>query len=317
MVRSLGWLVPALLAACSSPSVSPWGQSRGPSLRLYLEKPDLAASLEQIEAEVRGLELEPVGSFEVKDASGERYTVLSYAGRDKLGNKTSAVRVASEHGVVAALGPLRELDPPQPTEFVRFVSEENGGTLSFPRDITGDGLPDLLLSDGNGHELLLGLQPHGTRTTSIEDGGALWSIERREKDFVLLRALGCIWGRSGADGAAAELQTTLKPCPPSAALRRPLLIPLFLSGQRFAQDHAAARDWHQLRAERLRARRGATPSAGADLAELEAAFHALSAGTDRETVLNELRTMPSAAPKDAWLRAIDSLEQACAEICRH
>jgi hypothetical protein len=94
-------------------------------------------------------------------------------------------------------------------------------------------------------------------------------------------------------------------------------MPLFLSGQRFAQDRAAARDWHLLRADRLRARRGATPSADADLAELEAAFHALSAGSDRETVLNELRAMPSAAPKEAWLRAINSLEQVCAEICPH
>ena len=314
VARSLAWLAPSLLAACPSPSVSPWGQSGGPSLRLYLEKADLQANLQQIAAEVQGLALEQTGSFEVKDAGGERYRVLSFEGRNSLGHKTTAVRVASEHGVIVALGPLRELDTPQPTEFVRSLAEEGGGTISFPRDITSDGLPDLLLSDGRGQELLLGLQPHGTRTTSIETGGNLWSIERRENDFLLLRALGCIRGRQGLDSAAIELEATLKPCPSLTQIERPLLVPLFLSGQRFERSRSAAREWHQLRADRLQARRSPKLSATADLMELEAAFHALSAGADSEIVLTELRATPSALSKEAWLRAIASLEQVCDQL---
>ena len=314
VARSLGWLAPALLAACPSPSVSPWGQSGGPSLRLYLEKTDLQANLQQIAAEVQSLALEQTGRFEVKDAGGERYTVLSFEGRNSLGHKTTAVRVASEHGVVVALGPLRELDPPQPTELVRSLAEEGGGTFAFPRDITSDGLPDLLLRDGRGQELLLGLQPHGTRATSIEPGGTLWSIERRESDFLLLRAVGCIRGRQGPDSEAMELQATLKPCPSLTERQRPLLVPLFYSGQRFERNRTAAREWHQLRADRLQARRSPKLSAIADLMELEAAFHALSAGADSETVLTELRATPSAQSKEDWLRAIVSLEQLCDQV---
>ena len=48
--------------------------------------------------------------------------------------------------------------------------------------------------------------------------------------------------------------------------------------------------------------------------ELEAAFHALSAGADSETVLTELRATPSAQSKEDWLRAIVSLEQLCDQV---
>jgi hypothetical protein len=97
-------LLLSLLGCASRARVSPWGNSDRPSLRPYVVAPDLEAQLAAIDHETASLGLVLEAEHAARLQGGAPLVVRCYAGRDALGQRTTATRAASPVGVVLAVG---------------------------------------------------------------------------------------------------------------------------------------------------------------------------------------------------------------------
>ncbi|WP_437275565.1 VCBS repeat-containing protein [Sorangium sp. So ce375] len=166
------------VSSCASDhQVSPWGTAGKPPLGAFVAPPDLDARLRAIDAEAAelGLELE----VELRGAlrrDGE-VVLRGYSGTDALGRRTSAVRVATPHGVVMAAGPLDSgrVDRSEATQLVPSLlpgSEpdptEQLGVFRSGTDLNRDGAPDVVLRNEAGELEIWAVQPFGAARYAVE-----------------------------------------------------------------------------------------------------------------------------------------------------
>jgi hypothetical protein len=145
------------LGCASNHHVSPWGGSDRPSLGAFVERPDLPAQIARIDAETASHALRLVTEIRADLPRGGGPALLrGYEGLDALGRQTRAVRVATGHGVVIALGPLDARDPlrDQAVELVPALmpAEERdaAGAFRSGTDLNGDGALDVVIRSETG-----------------------------------------------------------------------------------------------------------------------------------------------------------------------
>lgn len=133
----LALAVPLLSAGCGSDHhVSPWGSFDRPRLRDFVERPDLDAQIARVDAETAPLGLRLVTELRADlPRRGGPVLLRGYEGEDALGRRSHAVRVATGHGVVMALGPLeaQDLRRDQATELVPALVPVPGREAARPR----------------------------------------------------------------------------------------------------------------------------------------------------------------------------------------
>jgi hypothetical protein len=158
-------LFTSALSCSSNHHVSEWGELGHPDLGLYVEAPDIDLHLRDIDADgdLRGL----VKEHELRTGKGDTALVArSYSGRGSLGEEVHAIRVASSYGVILAAGPLASGDflRHEPTELVLSLTagptQEESAFRSLT-DLTGDGVPDVILRDEERHLSIFSLRPRG------------------------------------------------------------------------------------------------------------------------------------------------------------
>lgn len=144
-----------LALSCSgNHSVSPWGGGEPPPPSALVQRADLAAQLQVIDAETSALGLSLAVELRGRLPRGEGEVVArGYRGVDRLGRPTSATRVATARAVVLSVGPLsiRDLDRTRATELLPGPPggeppPEDGGVRRGPLgDLNGDADPDVVL----------------------------------------------------------------------------------------------------------------------------------------------------------------------------
>ncbi len=153
--------VTALAACTDNHSMSPWGDAGRPRLADYAMRPDLEGHVAEIEVEASRLGLSEAFRVTVTDPrGGDPLVAIALEGRDDVGRKVTATRVASPWGVVLARGPLdlRDVKRATATELLRVVALEGedeatpGGAVGFGAfsDLTRDQVPDLVLRSEEG-----------------------------------------------------------------------------------------------------------------------------------------------------------------------
>jgi hypothetical protein len=161
--RALAVALAVLATSCTdNHAISPWGDAGRPRLADYAIKPDLDAHVASIDAEAARLGLAETFRVTAKDPrSGDALVAVALEGRDDVGRRLTATRVASPWGVVLARGPhdLRDVRRGSATELLRLVSIDaatEGGpadaSVGFAAlsDLTRDQTPDLLLRSDDG-----------------------------------------------------------------------------------------------------------------------------------------------------------------------
>ncbi|WP_437522774.1 VCBS repeat-containing protein [Sorangium sp. So ce726] len=165
-------------SSCASDhQVSPWGSAGRPTLGAFVAPPDLDARLHAIDVEAAelGLKLE----VELRGAlrRGGEVVVRGYSGTDALGRRTSAVRVATPHGVVIAAGPLDSgrVDRSQATQLIPSLlpgsepeTTEQLGMFRSGTDLNRDGAPDVVLRNEDGELEIWAVQPLGATRYAVE-----------------------------------------------------------------------------------------------------------------------------------------------------
>ncbi len=172
-----GVCVSCASSCASDHQVSPWGAAGRPTLGAFIAPPDLDARLHAIDVEAAelGLTLE----VELRGAlrRGGEVVVRGYSGTDALGRRTSAVRVATPHGVVLAAGPLdaRRVDRSQATQLIPSLlpgsepeAMEQLGVFRSGTDLNRDGAPDVVLRSENGELEIWAVQPLGATRYAVE-----------------------------------------------------------------------------------------------------------------------------------------------------
>ena len=157
-------LVLGLLSSCSDHHVSPWGVRGEPTLRPYVARADLGEKLASIDAETSALGLERFFERRVDPPHEGPLVIRAYRGLDAGGRRIHAVRVASERGVVLAIGPLdaHEVDRTQATELIVDGELPPPGT-----DVNGDGRPDVVVRNEAGTLAVWGLAGTGASAYPI------------------------------------------------------------------------------------------------------------------------------------------------------
>jgi hypothetical protein len=284
--------VPLWLACSSGPRVSPWGASASVPLRLYVEAPDLGARAQAIDAETAALGLRLERESRWTDKSGVAFVARSYVGSDSLGRTTHACRVASDRGVVLALGPPAESDPGDlATEWVPAVDAGGGRVVASPGDLDADGSFELVVRSRAGTLAIYSLGPQGARALEIQ----LRAAPTRLVDL-------------GEDGLAVAGDVSGPP--PEGSSKSPLLeVVATASPAGFSDRAKAARAHHARERDRLApAREGETARERADR-RLAWAWHALLSGSASKEVFDALSAEPATGSaraelerRIAWLR---------------
>jgi hypothetical protein len=217
---------------------------------------------------------------------GGEVVVRGYRGVDRIGQPTTAVRVATPRGVVMAVGPLSPRDPDRSRATELLASMLPGGAFPSGTDLNGDGDPDVALRSEGGILEIWAIRLFGAAPYEIELAAPPTLAVDADSDGRIDLA-----GRLpplGADPIAPDL----------------LDIATF-EGGRYTNRSAAARAFHA-----RRAREAATSAPGSDAARLrralERAWHALRAGQPKAEALAPLDR--ERAPPD--LRAAFSAHRA-------
>ena len=284
----------SLLSGCGpKPRVSPWGVNDAVPLRLYVEAPDLGARAEAIDTETSALGLALDQESRFSDKSGVGYLVRSYVGRDSLGRATHACRVASDRGVVLALGPPAESDPSTlATEWVRALDAGGGRVVASPGDLDGDGAFELVVRSRAGDLAIYSLGPQGARALTIE----LRARPTRLVDLGEhgLAVAGDLAPPSTGDGRHLRL-VDVATASPAGFSRRSKTALAFHASERDRLAPAPEGERGEVRAER----------------RLAWAWHALAAGGPPKDILETLAAEPVTGAarvelerRIAWLREV-------------
>lgn len=293
-------LVVGLSASCDAGKrVSPWGGA-GPKLAAYVERPDLVAHLDRIDQETAALGLVTTLDLTVEDERGETYALRSFEGRDSMGARTTATRIATGHGVVVAVGPKRETDADTPTELVRAFGGP-GGAIGFPRDANDDGSLEVMLRSRRGELLLLSLAPRGSRTIAVASPAHGAELDERG-NLRFVREIGCVRGTS----ATSTIVVLSGPCEPAqqGVLTRALAVPLSYAGDRFDRSATTESAWHAARAAGVESEIAGAAGFARDVLQLEADYHRSMRGDP----------MDVAADRSAAATRLDEASKALREL---
>jgi hypothetical protein len=264
----------AFASGCASNHhVSPWGERPGPTLAPFLQRPDLAAQLADVdrEAAALGLTLTSETPFELPPkGSGHQAALRAYSGKDAAGRPTSAVRVATARGVVLALGPLDvgDADRSRATELVPALAQGDAGVaFASGSDINGDGVADVIVKNGAG---------------AIE----IWHVgETGSGPYAITMAVPPARGATveGSNVVALHGRAPIAPDDPIA----PELddVATFEQGA-YSNGTTAARAWHSQRAAKPLPTR--VSDASRARAAIEHAWHAILAGEPADRVRTDL-----------------------------
>jgi hypothetical protein len=284
-----------LMPACASDHhVSPWGGRPGPSLTPFVVLPGLAPRIAEVDAEAAALRLVMTAEIPLSLSRGgapHPAVLRGYAGQDAAGRPVHAVRVATELGVVMALGPLGalDLDRSPPTELV-----EQAGVLRSGLDLNGDGTVDVVARNEAGvlsvfHVDELGSGEYAVSMAAPPTAGVLLDGDPHP----------ALWGHL--------------PVPADDPIAPKLDCVAAFEGGRYTGAAPAARAWHAAKTAALEA--AAPPPKDRDdlrlRAALEHAWHALLAAGDPEAVQQALgqQAVPPAlrASFDRHARAVATL----------
>jgi hypothetical protein len=278
---ALAVLMLSLLGCDPKPRVSPWGTRDMPPLGAFVERPDLARSMAAIDTEARATGLRIASSARVEDRSGTPFVVLSLVGQDRLGNATSAARVASPWGVVLALGPAKEGDDPRsPTELVAFLEAGPGRSVKLPADLTGDGSPEIVVEGAGGAYAIYALEPQGTSELASDLPGPLRGIRPHERGYAL-------FGEEALSGRALPLAPSLS------------VLATFENG-RFSSKNAATSKWHAGERDARDAPWDGEDERGRLTRLCERAWHAAQAGDPVDETMAKLDATTTSELGTAW-----------------
>jgi len=280
-------------AGCvSDHRVSPWGGGELPPISAFAAPADLEAQLGAIDAETRALGLRKTLELRGElSRSGGPVVALGYEKNDAAGRTAHAVRVATAHGVVLAIGPFEEPQAGERhAELVPALAPDAASTDDAVTrqitDLNGDGLPDAVLRNRRGALEIHRIGPLGSSRYAV--AMAVSPSELADAD---------------GDGRLDLLGRADVPADDPLA---PALVDVatFVDG-RYTNTSAGARAFHARLASPAPPRaRPQTPPAPPDDATrlrgaIERAWHAILAGDPRPRVLEAL----SAEPVPASLRA--------------
>lgn len=156
----------ALLLACASLGcrsdhrVSPWLDD----LRLdaIVPAPDLQAQLQRIDAEMAHEQMALVQELPGRFSDGSQFVIRSYSGIDAVRRRPrTAVRVATGHGVMLALGPAPAGGAGRVLRTELVVSLADGDGWRSGTDLNGDGCPDMVVRGEDGSIEMWCLMPRG------------------------------------------------------------------------------------------------------------------------------------------------------------
>jgi hypothetical protein len=263
-----------LMFGCARPRVSPWGDRGAVPIALYAQPADLGARLRAIDDETRPLELARFLEERFVDARGEAYALRGYEGRDTLGRRLVATRVASPHAVVLALGPRPWSDADESSfEPVASVELAGGGALALPVDLTSDGVPDVVLSSPSGRLAIVRVGPRGSALVDVKMGMPPTRFRRLSSGTLALSAV-----HEWSEATRAGLERTLSFEALSA-----------WDGARMSDRASDVVAHHEQEAARLCVNDEALSSAADAERQILCAWHSLSSGKSESATLDELR----------------------------
>jgi hypothetical protein len=152
--------------------VSPWGGGEMPPITAFAAPPDIEVKLSAIDAETGALGLRRTSEIRATlPRGGGAVVVRGYEGADILGRKIFAVRAATVHGVVLAVGPRDAGD--HATELMpALVPGASGGyedgAFRALTDLNGDGTLDVVLRGRTGALEVHRIFPTGSAQYEVE-----------------------------------------------------------------------------------------------------------------------------------------------------
>ena len=280
-------------SGCSSNHhVSPWGDAPGPPLGAFIESPNLAARLLEVDQDAKALGLTLEREAKGK-SQGAEIVARSYVTEDALGRTSFAVRIASPFGVILAAGPVSKDDPLRTaaTELVEAVGE--AGQFRSLNDLNGDGVPDVILRGRDGRIELWSVLAHGSSRIDVK----MEVVATRASD---------IDGDGRLDLGGSVLVRE------SDVLRPDLSDVATLSGAVYSNRTESSRAWHARQRDAGEPERASGREAKL-VATLEHAWHAILAGDSPDAVSKELaKTKPPddlRASFESWTRRIARIDR--------
>ncbi len=288
---ALLWLVVTSSACVSDHRVSPWGGGAPPPISAFAAPSDLEAQLGAIDAETRALGLRKTLELRGELPGGGPVIARGYEKTDASGRTAHAVRAATAHGVVLAIGPFEEPEAGErhaelvPALAPDATSTEDEVTRQLT-DLNGDSLPDAVLRSRRGALEIHRIGPLGSSRYAVRMAVIPSELTDADGD-----------GRLDLSGRASV--------PADDPLAPALVDVATFEDGRYTNASAGARAFHAHRAspDAASARAKTPPSPPDDATRLrgviERAWHAILAGNPRARVLEAL----SAEPVPASLRA--------------
>ncbi|MRG93570.1 FG-GAP repeat domain-containing protein [Polyangium spumosum] len=266
-----------------------------PPLTAFAAPPDIEVKLSAIDAETSALGLQKTSEIHAKlPRAGGPVVVRGYEGTDVVGGKTFAVRVATVHGVVLAVGP-RDAGEHATELLPALVPGPSGGyedgAFRALTDLNGDGTLDVVLRGRGGALEVHRIFPTGSAQYEVEMTLAPTEVADIDED-----------GHLDLVGRVAV--------PEDDPIRPAFLEVATFEAGRYRARSEVAIAWHARRADAAPRKEKDEPVEDATRARraLEKAWHALRAGRAREATLEALQKEPIPtslrAPFDAHVARI-------------
>jgi hypothetical protein len=259
-VTSLGaslcvWVAGSIaLSSCSNHLVSPFLQVD--PAQLLRPDDDLDAALDRARSQATSDALKEDLRVDGVLRDGRPFVALGFSGVDAIGRSLFAVRVVTPSGIVLALGPDRAL-PRDPSVPSRLLPSWLGAYPSG-QDLTGDSMPDVLVSADDGTLAVYRVDRLGTlRYPVISDVPPSRIVDVNTDGWLDL--LGTVPVPAG-DPIAPELSEVA-----------------VCTGGGFSARHPATIAWHREREKAIVIPSDGTPERRLKAA-IEKAFHAMRAG---------------------------------------